>query len=323
MLLFNLGGPDTLEAVEPFLVKLFSDRDIVQLPFGRLVQPLFARLIARRRGPSVRRNYASIGGGSPQLRLTQAQAAALEGRLNRAGEVYRVGVAMRYWNPDTATALAEMARHGVSRLVTLTLYPHYSKATTGSSQRELARTLERPAFRNRFQVTSIESYPDDPLYLDALTDTVREALSGFEGDDRADVVLLFSAHGLPQKFIDDGDPYVEHIELTRQGILARLAVSNRHLLGYQSRTRPVKWTEPITEDLLKTLGQEGVRRVLVIPLSFVSDHIETLYEVDQLFRDLAHAAGIVDYRRSQSLNTHPVFIDALAHMVERHLGRRA
>jgi ferrochelatase len=322
VLLFNLGGPDTLDAVEPFLIRLFSDRDIVQLPLGRVIQPWFARFIARRRGPSVRRNYASIGGGSPQLRLTQAQAAALEARLNREGQTYRVGVAMRYWHPDTATALAEMARHRVSRLVALTLYPQYSKATTGSSQHELARTLERPEFTDRFQVTTIEAYPDDPLYLDALTDTIREALSGFAASDRADVVLLFSAHGLPQKFIDDGDPYVEQTELTRQGILARLGLPNRHLLGYQSRTRPVKWTSPATGDLLRALGQEGVRHVLVIPLSFVSDHIETLYEVDQLFKDEAHAAGIVDYRRSRALNTHPVFIEALAQLVERHLGRR-
>jgi ferrochelatase len=323
VLLFNLGGPDTLDAVEPFLVRLFSDREIIELPLGRLVQPVFARLIAKRRGPSVRRNYASIGGGSPQLRITQAQAAALERRLNQArAGAFRVGIAMRYWQPDSAAAATAMAAAGVTRLVTLTLYPQYSKATTGSSRRALERVLAQPEHRGRFDVSSIDAYPDDPCYLAAMTATVREALDGFSPDRRDDVVLLFSAHGLPQKFVDEGDPYVAQTELTRQGILSRLGVPNRHVLGYQSRTGPVKWIGPGTEALLRALGREGVRDVLVIPLSFVSDHIETLYEVDQLFRDEARDAGIQDYRRSRALNADPQFIEALARLVERHLERR-
>jgi ferrochelatase len=320
VLLFNLGGPGTLAEVEPFLVKLFSDREIIELPLGPVVQPVFARLIAKRRGPSVRRNYASIGGGSPQLRLTQAQAQALERRLTRNGARFRVGIAMRYWQPDSAAALADMASAGISRLVTLTLYPHYSRATTGSSRRELERTLARVPFRGRFEVSDIDAYPDHPVYLDAMTDTVRRALDGFPADRRDRVVLLFSAHGLPQKFVDAGDPYVEHTERTRRGILDRLRVPNRHVLGYQSRTGPVTWIGPGTEDLIKELGREGVREVLVVPLSFVSDHIETLYEVDQLFRDEAHHAGIADYRRSEALNTHPLFIEALAQLVEQHVA---
>jgi ferrochelatase len=320
VLLLNMGGPDDLASVEPFLVKLFSDREIIELPLGPLLQPVVARLIAKRRGPSVRQNYASIGGGSPQLRLTRAQAAALETRLNRDCARYRVGIAMRYWHPDSAAALTSMADAGISRIVTLTLYPHYSRATTGSSRRELERTLAQPRFRNHFHVSSIDSYPDEPLYLDALTDTVQRALDSFPAARRHDVVLLFSAHGLPQKFIDEGDPYVEHTERTRRGVLARLQVPNRQLLAYQSRTGPVQWIGPGTEDVLEELAREGVREVLVIPVSFVSDHIETLYEVDQLFRDGALRAGIADYRRSDALNTHPRFIEALAQLVERHLA---
>jgi protoporphyrin/coproporphyrin ferrochelatase len=319
VLLFNLGGPDDLASVEPFLVNLFSDREIIELPLGAALQPLFARLIAKVRGPSVRKNYASIGGGSPQLRLTREQAAALEARLNRSGDRFRTFIAMRYWHPSTQAALGAMAETGIERVVTLTLYPHYSKATTGSSQRELERVVATPPWKGRFRITGIDRYPTDPAYLDALTETVRQGLLGFPGSVRDRVVLLFSAHGLPQRFIDQGDPYVAETEATRDGILERLAVANRHLLGFQSRTGPVKWIGPGTEELLDELAREGVKEVLVVPLSFVSDHIETLYEVDQLFGDRARAAGIEDYRRSPALNSAPRFVEALAGLVESHL----
>jgi protoporphyrin/coproporphyrin ferrochelatase len=322
ILLFNLGGPDSLADVEPFLINLFSDRDIIELPLGAVLQPIVARIIAKSRGPSVRENYARIGGGSPQLRITREQARALETRLNDGGLRARTFIAMRYWQPTTEQALEAMAAEGISRVVTLTLFPHYSQATTGSSEKELQRALAQPKWRGRFTVTGIRSYADDPLYLDAMTDAARRALDGFPAAVRDHVVLLFSAHGLPQKFIDRGDPYIQETDKTRRGILARLAVPNRHVLGYQSRTGPVKWIGPGTEEKLEELGKEGVRDVLLIPLSFVSDHIETLYEVDMLFADAAKAAGITDYRRPEALNTHPLFIESLARQVERHLGIR-
>lgn len=321
VLLFNMGGPGTLDEVEPFLVNLFSDRDIIELPMGALFQPLVARMIARKRGPDVRRNYASIGGGSPQLPLTRRQAAALSERLEDAtGRRHVVEIAMRYWQPDTERALARLAAEGISRVVTLTLYPHYSRATTGSSRREFERVLAHPRWRGRFEVSHVEAYPDHPLYLDAMTDTVRRALETFPAHRRDHVTLLFSAHGLPQKFVDEGDPYVEHTHLTVAGILERLDVPNPYVTGFQSRTGPVKWIGPGTEDVLQDLGRRGVKEVLMIPVSFVCDHIETLYEVDQLFRDEAHAAGIRDYRRSEALNTHPLFIEALTDLVARQLA---
>lgn len=319
VLLFNLGGPDTTADVEPFLVNLFSDREIIELPFGAVFQPLFARIIARRRGPEVRHNYDRIGGGSPQLRLTGEQAAALEARLNTNGRRFKTFIAMRYWKPTTAQALQDMASAGVSRVVTLTLYPHYSCATTGSSESELRRTLKRSTWNGRFQITGIPSYPDEPHYLDALTQTVRDGLATWPEAERDRVVLLFSAHGLPKKFVDRGDPYVEHTHMTRDGILQRLQVPNRHVLAFQSRTGPVEWIGPGTDEVIASLGREGVRDVLVVPLSFVSDHIETLYEVDMLFADDAKAAGITTYRRTAALNTHPLFIEGLASLVERHI----
>ena len=321
VLLFNMGGPDTLQDVEPFLVNLFSDRDIIELPLGATLQPLVARIIAKARGKGVRRNYASIGGGSPQLRLTRAQAMALNDRLDRGhGPRHIVEIAMRYWQPDTDTALERLASEGVSRLVTVTLYPHYSRATTGSSRRELDRVLSLPKWRGRFDVSHVDAYPDHPLYLDAMADTVRRGLASFPDYRRHRVTILFSAHGLPQKFVDAGDPYVEHTHRTVQGILRRLSVPNPHVIGFQSRTGPVTCIGPGTEDILRELGSRGVKEVLMVPVSFVSDHIETLYEVDQLFREDARDAGIVDYRRTDALNTHPLYIEALADLVGRQLA---
>lgn len=324
IVLFNLGGPDDLASVEPFLVNLFSDREIIELPFGAAMQPLMARMIAKMRGPSVRRNYERIGGGSPQLRITRAQAAALEEQLNEGhpGErPYRVFIAMRYSRPSSMDALEAIAAAGIQRVVTLTLFPHYSKATTGSSRNEFDRALADPRWStNRFEVTHIDHYYDDPGYLDAMTATIRDAWDTIPAERRNRTVILFSAHGLPQKFIEDGDPYVAHIQATRWGILERLALPNRQLLAYQSRTGPVKWLGPGTEEVIKELGREGVKDLFVIPLSFVSDHIETLYEVDLLFGDEARAAGIAGYYRPEALNTHPLFIDALAGLMQRHLG---
>ena len=319
VVLFNLGGPSDLSEVEPFLVRLFSDREIIELPGGAALQPLMARIIAKMRGRSVRDNYSRIGGGSPQLRITREQAKALEHRLNdlSGGSVhFHVLIAMRYSSPSSADALGQFAAADVRQIVTLSLFPHWSKATTGSSRNEFERTLAEPRFAGlNFDVTHVEHYADDPGYLDAFTDTVRTAFKRIPVTRRADTVILFSAHGLPQKFIDEGDPYVDHIEQTRAGILRRLNVPNRQLLAYQSRTGPVKWLGPGTEETIKQLGREGLKDLLIVPLSFVSDHIETLYEVDLLFEEAARHAGITGYFRPDALNCHPVFIDALAQMV--------
>ncbi len=321
IVLTNLGGPGTLDEVEPFLTNLFSDRDIIPLPLGAKVQPVFARFLAKTRGPIVRRRYAGIGGGSPQLSLTTAQAAALEARLNNGnGGRYRGYVAMRYWHPFAEETLARLSADGISRFVVLTLYPQYSTATTGSMERELMRLLARPEWKDRFVASSIRSYARDSGYLEALAGTVRDSLNGFPQDRRDKVVLLFTAHALPSRIVEQGDPYVREIEATREGLLARLNVPNRHVLGYQSRSGPVRWIGPGTPEVLEELGREGVNDVLAIPVSFVSDHIETLYEVDQLFADKARRAGIRDFRRPAALNTHPAFIDALAGLVERHLN---
>ena len=283
-----------------------------------------ARLIAKLRGPSVRENYQRIGGGSPQLRITRDQASALELRLNAGwgGDgPFSLFIAMRYSRPSSADALEAIAAAGIRRIVTLTLFPHYSKATTGSSRHEFDRALAAPRWKGQFEVSHIEDYPTDSRYVEAVTDTVRVAWNEIPASRRNKTVLLFSAHGLPQRFIDAGDPYVSQIDATRFAVLERLNLPNRQRIAYQSRTGPVRWIGPGTEETIKELAEEGVTDVLVIPLSFVSDHIETLYEVDMLFADAARDAGITGYYRTPALNTHPVFIEALAGLVHQHLSR--
>jgi ferrochelatase len=285
-----------------------------------VVQPLFARAIARARRGSVRRNYQSIGGGSPQLALTRAQADALEQRLNRSGasNEHRVFMALRYTRPSAAEALAALAHLGIRRIVTVPLYPHFSRATTGSSWNDFEAAMTDPRWQDHgFRVTHVDSYAEDPLYLDAFADRVRQAWQTMSEEGRHKGVILFSAHGLPQKFVDAGDPYLQQIEATRWGLVKRLNLPNRNLLGFQSRTGPVRWIGPGTDHLIEELGAAGVKHLLVVPLSFVSDHIETLYEIDQLFAGLAARVGIVEYRRPDALNTHPLFIECLARRVEQ------
>jgi len=306
VLLLQMGGPDSLDAVEPFLLNLFSDRDIIKIG-PAFLQPLIARFIVRRRAPKVEACYEKIGGRSPLRELTEAQAAALEEKL---GEGYRCFVAMRYWRPNTIEALAAIKKEGISRIIALSLYPHYSRATTGSSINELKRVLAESGVR--FEVSYIDRFFDHPLYIRALAEKIEEGLAGFP--DRNGVELVFSAHSLPQSFIDQGDPYLSHIEETVRLVMERLGKVSHHL-AFQSRAGPVKWLEPSTEEMIKHLAAHGCKNLLMVPLSFVSDHIETLYEIDIQYAEEAKALGIDTFRRSPSLNDAPLFIDCLADLV--------
>lgn len=305
VLLLQMGGPDSLDAVKPFLINLFTDRDIIRLGPAWL-QPVLARLIVRKRLAHVERNYSEIGGKSPLRELTQGQAKALEHAL---GSEYRCFVAMRYWRPSTIEALAEIRRAGISRVTAISLYPHYSRATTGSSVRELKRVLAEAGVA--FEVRYIDSFYNNPLYIEALAARIREGLAEFH--PLADVELLFSAHSLPQSFIDDGDPYLGQIEETVRLVMQHFHIP--HHLCFQSRAGPVKWLEPSTDDMLRKLAAEGSKNILVVPLSFVSDHIETLHEIDIEYSKKAWELGIAKFARVPSLNSSPLFIDCLASLV--------
>ena len=314
ILLLNLGGPATQADIRPFLLALFSDREIIRLPGGKAGQWLLARAIVKKRLKEVQENYAKIGGGSPILPLTKRQAEGLQVRLTERGLDVHVAIAMRYTSPTADEALAVLTEAGVTRLLALTHYPNYSKATTGSSLAELRRAMERRG--STLPLLVVDRWPELAGYLDAMADNVRKGLMSFPSAERKKVTLLFSAHSLPKSFIDEGDPYVTEIEKTVAGILSRLPKGNPWRISWQSRTGPVEWVGPATEDVIAELAAEGVTNLLVVPVSFVTDHIETLYEVDMLYGDLAKKKGIVGYRRIDSLNGNPRFLDALAEMAE-------
>ena len=306
VLLLQMGGPDSLSAIEPFLYNLFSDRDIIRIG-PAFLQPLIARLIARRRSKKVMEYYKKIGGKSPIRELTEQQAAELEKVL---GDGYRCFVAMRYSKPDTAEALTAIAAEGITNVVALSLYPHYSRATVGSSVNELERELKRSA--TPFKLSTISQFFDHPSYIAALAEKIERGLAGFP--DRSRVQLVFSAHGLPQSFIDSGDPYLEHIQATVRLTMERFERVSHHL-AFQSRAGPVKWLEPSTEATIAELAAAGCKQLLMVPISFVSDHIETLYEIDIQYKEEAATLDINDFRRIEALNSSPAFIACLAELV--------
>ena len=275
---------------------------------------MIGRLIARARTRDVQENYRKIGGGSPIVRWTTLQGAGLADRLRARGHDVEFALAMRYWNPTTDDALDALEAKKVDRLLALTLYPHFSIATTGSSLAELSRRMKSRGTRLPLDV--IDRWYDHPGYVRALVLSARAALEGFPPGITP--TILVSAHGLPQHFIDAGDPYCDHIQVTMRAVLAQLPPLP-HALAYQSRVGPVPWTGPSTGEMIDRLAESGVKSVLVIPISFVSDHVETTYEVDMLYGDQARASGIPDFRRIESLNDAPVFLDALADLVEPRL----
>jgi len=305
VLLLQMGGPDSIEAVEPFLLNLFSDREIIKIGPAWL-QPIIARFIVKKRKGHVEDNYSLIGGKSPLRKLTEEQARALEKTL---GGDYSCFVAMRYWRPSTVEALAEIRRAGITDITALSLYPHYSRATTGSSINELKRVLAESGVK--FNVSYIDRFYNNSGYIDALEEKIKEGLELFH--PLADVEMLFSAHSLPQSFIDEGDPYLDHVTESVRLLMERFTLP--HHLAFQSRAGPVKWLEPSTDDMLQRLAERGVKNLLVIPLSFVSDHIETLHEIDIEYSKKAWELGIAKFERMPSLNSSPTFIEALAKMV--------
>ena len=305
VVLLNLGGPEQLEDVEPFLFNLFSDRMIIRLG-PAFMQKTIARFIAKRRAPKSAQSYAKIGGGSPLGRITAEQAEVLEKELAACGS-FRVVVAMRYWHPYARETLAALHKDSIKRIIALPLYPHYSIATTGSSVADLFAAGQ--SFSPPFEIATIDAWPVQPRYINALAATVTEGAKQF-GDEQVQVV--YSAHSLPVKFINEGDPYVDHLKQTIAAVEAITEMPGR--LCYQSRSGPVEWLSPSPPEILAQLAQEGCKNVFMVPISFVSDHVETLYEIDMLYRDMAQELGI-RLERTASLNCMPEFIRALKDLV--------
>lgn len=316
VVLAQMGGPAGLGQVEPFIRSVFSDPAVVPLPGGRRVRRAVSSLVAKSRGRKVRERYREIGGGSPIARITADQAELVRDELVSRGCAAEVAVAMRYTQPDTTSAVSVLSAAGVGRLVLLPLYPQYSFATTGSSEAELMRVL---ATTGGPPVTTIRSWCEQPRYLDASAELVSEELAKLPGplSDRA--ALVFSAHGLPERLVRRGDPYPEEVQATMAGVLERLRFEGDVRLGYQSRTGPVAWTGPGTDEVIEELGAAGVEAVVVIPVSFVSDHIETLHELDIELRRVAVEAGIAHFSRVPVLNARPEVGPILADIIEEVL----
>jgi ferrochelatase len=313
VVLFQLGGPDSPKAIEPFLYNLFSDPDIIDFPFARIARQPLARLIASRRAKHVEHHYADIGGKSPILEFTRRQAAALEAELRRDFDA-RVVIAMRYWHPFTQEAIDELSRFGPDQIVLLPLYPQFSKTTTQSSINEWRRRFH--ANGDGPAVHLIEEFHQDAGYLGALARAIDDCLDG----DANDTDIVFSAHSVPVAVIEAGDPYQRQIERTVELVWERGGWPARRHLCYQSKVGASKWLRPSMHETIRRLAEAGSKRVLVVPISFVSDHVETLHEIDIEHREQAHSLGIREYRMMPGLNDSPDFIAALAQLVRQRAG---
>ncbi|GAU31333.1 hypothetical protein TSUD_315430 [Trifolium subterraneum] len=284
VLLLNLGGPETLDDVQPFLFNLFADPDIIRLPrLFRFLQRPLAKLISTLRAPKSKVGYASIGGGSPLRKITDDQ----------------------------------IKRDGITRLVVLPLYPQFSISTTGSSISVLEQTFKEDDYLSRLPVSIINSWYQREGYLKSMADLIEKELQSFS--EPTEAMIFFSAHGVPVSYVENaGDPYRDQMEecifLIMQELKAR-GINNEHTLAYQSRVGPVQWLKPYTDEVLVELGQKGVKSLLAVPVSFVSEHIETLEEIDMEYRELALESGIKNWARVPALGLTPSFITDLADAV--------
>jgi protoporphyrin/coproporphyrin ferrochelatase len=313
VVLFQLGGPDTLEAIEPFLFNLFCDPDIIDFPFARIGRKPLAKLISSTRARKVQHHYATIGGGSPIRRFTEQQARALQRKLAESGLDAHCFVAMRYWHPFTAQAIEQLRDARCDEVVLLPLYPHYSSTTTGSSLNEWRRL-----FQDDLAVHCIETFYRHELYLQALVEKIDEALARFSDPERPEIV--FSAHSVPVAVIQKGDPYQRQIEENVELLMQRGGWTNGYRLCYQSKVGASKWLQPSLHTALRELALEKNREVCIVPVSFVSDHVETLGEIDHEARAEAAKLGIKRFEMTSGLNDSPTFIAALADLVGNAIG---
>ena len=318
IVLLNLGGPERIQDVGPFLYNLFADPEIIRLPIPALQKPL-AWLISTLRSNKSQEAYRSIGGGSPLRRITDQQARELQSLLRQRNVDATTYVAMRYWHPFTESAVADMKADGIEQVVVLPLYPHFSISTSGSSFRELQRLRQGDERFAQLPLRAIRSWHDHPGYLKAMAQLMEREIDACVDPSTAHV--FFSAHGVPKSYVEEaGDPYQKEIESCAELIMKTLGRDNPWTLAYQSRVGPVEWLQPYTEEALEELGEKGIKELVVVPISFVSEHIETLEEIDIEYREIATEAGVSNFRRVPALDIDPTFIASLADLVETSLA---
>ena len=314
IVLFNLGGPDSLEAVRPFLTNLFNDPAIIRVP--ALLRSMLAAFIARRRAPVARGIYAKMGNRSPILPNTEAQARALERVLGADAKAF---IAMRYWHPMTAETVKSVKAYAPDQVILLPLYPQFSTTTTASSYQLWCDEAARQGLTAPTRLVCC--YPTEPGFIQASAGLVREGLQAAAAQvPGAKPLLILSAHGLPKKIVDDGDPYVAHVEASAAAIVAQLGLKpDEWVVSYQSRVGPLEWVKPATDAVVLQAAKDK-RALVVYPIAFVSEHSETLVELDIEYRHLAEANGAAAYVRVPAVGTHPAFIGGLANLVNAALS---
>ena len=315
IVLFQLGGPDTLEAIQPFLYNLFCDPDIIDFPFARIGRKALAKLISTTRARKVQHHYSTIGGGSPIRPNTERQARALERELRAQGIDAHCFAAMRYWHPFTREAIAQLHAAECDEVVLLPMYPQYSSTTTGSSLKEWNRL-----YTGDIPEHCVETFYRNTIYLDSVVEKVNQSLVRFSEQDRPEII--FSAHSIPMSVIEKGDPYQRQIEETVGLVMERGGWSNPHRLCYQSKVGASRWLQPSLTRTLRELASKKVREVCIVPIAFVSDHVETLGEIDHEARHLAQKLGFTQFEMSAGLNDSSKFIQALGQIVQDALAQR-
>jgi len=319
ILMLNMGGPEKLEDVHDFLLRLFMDTDLMKLP----VQNKLGPFIAKRRTPKIQEQYSKIGGGSPIKHWTSMQG---EGMVKLLDEMspetapHKFYIGFRYVNPLTEEAIEEMEKDGVERAVAFTQYPQYSCSTTGSSLNAIYRYYTNRGSRPKMRWSVIDRWPTHPLLVECFADHINNELLKFPEEKRDDVVILFSAHSLPMAVVNRGDPYPQEVGATVQRVMERLGHCNPYRLVWQSRVGPMAWLGPQTDEVIKGLCERGKKNLLLVPIAFTSDHIETLHELDiEYGQVLGLECGVENIRRAESLNGNPLFMKALADLVQSHL----
>jgi ferrochelatase len=312
VMICNMGGPDSLEAVESYLFNIFNDPDIIDLPFPKFLRSRFAGWLAKKRFPESRSIYSKIGGRTPLTTITQTQADLLEKVLNSGNRsVYKVFPAMRYWHPFIEDIWEKIISEDYEKVIIISLYPFYSTTTTGSLEKIMRKLLLSSRIPKE-NISFIPRFGNHPLFVEAMVKRIKMEFMAEGGDQFKDVLL--SPHSIPLKRIRQGDPYQEEIEKSFQQISKQLPDTRIHL-SYQSKIGPVKWLAPSTPDKIMELAGKGVRNLLVYPLGFVADNSETVYEIGMLYKELAMKKGIGNYKRIESLNTNPDFIRVLKEII--------
>ncbi|KAJ7072317.1 hypothetical protein C8F01DRAFT_1103423 [Mycena amicta] len=315
--MMNMGGPETVPETREFLTNLFSDGDLIPLPLQRFSAPW----IAKRRTPQIEQQYTDIGGGSPILKYTKLQGegmARILDELHPETAPHKAYVAFRYVRPLTVETAREMKADGVKRAIAFTQYPQYSCSTTGSSLNELFRKGKAGELDPEIEWSVIDRWGTHPGFIEAVAQNIEKALVNFSPETRRDAVILFSAHSLPMSVVNRGDPYILEVAASVSAVMDRLKQSNPFRLVWQSQVGPSAWMGMQTGDALKGLARLGKKQVVIVPIAFTSDHIETLYEIDLEYVKEAKEHGIEIYR-AESLNDSPVFIRALADIAAHHL----